>query len=186
VVKAPPAPPKKLPEALKPKPAPKAPPKAPPAKSAPKAAAPKATTKTATTKGPAPTGRLDGITSGLGKEPVKAPAAKGVPAAQTAAEVKKSIDVSIKAKIAPRWNACKVSGVDIDQLKTVVKFRLGENGALLGFTGVTTTGQNDSNRFQVQRHQECAKKAVELAAPFDLPAENYSFWQNYTLDFLKR
>ena len=169
VKKAPPVPPKKaLPPAAQ-----KAPPKAPT----------KVPTKTGTR---GPTGRLDGITDGLGKEAVKKPAAAGAPAAATAAEVRKSIDVSIKSKVNPRWQRCSVSGVDVDQLKTVVKFRLTASGALAGFSSVTTTGENDSNKFQVQRHQECAKRAVELAAPFDLPEENYSFWQNYTLDFIKR
>ncbi len=164
---------------------PKQPPpkQAPPAaKKAPPKAAPKAPTKNA---GARPTGRLDGITEGLGREQTKAPS-KGAPASKTAAEVRRSIDVSIKAAIRPRWDSCRVSGVDVDQLKTVVKFRLTPSGALAGFSGVTTTGENDSNKFQVQRHQECAKRAVELAAPFDLPEENYSFWQNYTLDFIKR
>ncbi|MBL8649552.1 MAG: hypothetical protein JNL35_04025 [Sphingopyxis sp.] len=150
-------------------------------KAAPKAA-PKAPTKQT---GIRPSGRLDGIVDGLGREPTKAPS-KGAPASKTAAEVRRSIDVSIKSAVAPRWNGCRVSGVDVDQLKTVVKFRLTASGALAGFTSVDTSGQNDSNKFQVQRHQECAKRAVELAAPFDLPEENYSFWQNYTLDFIKR
>lgn len=172
--KAPPAktPPTKVPPAKAP--ATKAPPsKAPPAKAPP-------------TRRP-PTGRLDGITDGLTKAPpAKAPPAKGVPAAQTAAEVRKSIDVSIKSAVVPRWNSCRISGVDIGDLSTTVKFRLSQSGGLEGFTSVTTSGQNDSNRFQVQRHQECAKRAVELAAPFDLPSENYDFWRNYTLDFVKR
>lgn len=163
-----PAPPKKSPPAVAKAP-PKATPKAPPKKQ---------------TRGP--TGRLDGIVDGLAKNPTKAPPSKGAPAAATAAEVKRSIDVSIKSAVAPRWNGCRISGVDVDQLKTVVKFRLTQSGALAGFTGVTTSGENDSNKFQVQRHQECAKRAVELAAPFDLPEDNYSFWQNYTLDFIKR
>ncbi len=163
-----PTPPKKQPPAVT-KAAPKAAPKTPPAK------------KTQT----GPTGRLDGITEGLGREQTKAPPNKGAPAAATAAEVRRSIDVSIKAKVGPRWNRCNVSGVDVEQLKTVVIFRLTQAGALAGFSSVTTTGQNDSNRFQVARHQECAKKAIEVAAPFDLPEENYSYWQNYTLDFDK-
>jgi len=149
---------------------PKAAPKAPPAKNRPAR----------------PTGRLDGIAEGLSKSQPKTPASKGAPAAATAAEVKRSIDVSIKSAVAPRWNRCQVSGFDADQLKTVVKFRLTQAGALAGFTSITTTGENDSNKNLVQRHQECAKRAVELAAPFDLPEENYSFWQNYTLDFIKR
>lgn len=162
------APPKQPPAAQKAQP--KAAPKAPPAKDRPAR----------------PTGRLDGIAEGLSRSQPKSPASKGAPAAATAAEVRRSIDVSIKAKVGPRWNGCRISGVDVDQLKTVVKFKLTQSGALAGFTSVNTTGENDSNKFQVQRHQECAKRAVELAAPFDLPEENYSFWQNYTLDFIKR
>lgn len=149
--------------------------------------APKATPKASTRDRSArPTGRLEGIAEGLSRSEPKASSDRGAPAAETAAEVKRSIDVSIKAAVRPRWDSCKVSGVDIDQLKTVVRFRLSRSGALAGFTGVSTSGETDSNTFQIKRHQECAKRAVELAAPFDLPAENYEFWQNYTLDFIKR
>lgn len=164
-----PTPPKKTPPAAE-KAQPKPSPKAPPAKNAPTR----------------PTGRLNGIAEGLGQTQPKNPAAQGAPAAATAAEVRRSIDVSIKARVGPRWDRCSVTGVDVDQLKTVVKFRLSPSGSLTGITSIETTGQTDSNRFQVQRHQECAKRAIELAAPFDLPEENYSFWQNYTLDFIKR
>src|SRR3546814_2444919 len=88
----------------------------------------------------------------------KSPSSKGAPAAATAAEVRRSIDVSIKSAVAPRWNGCRVSGVEIAQLKTVVKFRLTPSGALAGFTGVTTSGETDSNKFQIPRHQACAKR----------------------------
>ena len=135
---------------------------------------------------PRSAGQSSGDLDRIGRELTKSNQSKGAPAAATAAEVRRSIDVSIKAKVGPRWNGCRISGVDVDQLKTVVKFKLTQSGALAGFTSVNTTGENDSNKFQVQRHQECAKRAVELAAPFDLPEENYSFWQNYTLDFIKR
>jgi hypothetical protein len=166
------------------KPVPATPKKSPPAaQKAPPRPTPKAEPKKQSSR---PTGRLDGIVDGLSRSQPKASASKGAPAAATAAEVKRSIDVSIKAAVGPRWNGCRISGVDVDQLKTVVKFRLTQSGALAGFTSVETSGQNDSNKFQVQRHQECAKRAIELAAPFDLPEENYSFWQNYTLDFIKR
>ena len=164
-----PTPPKKQPAAVA-KAAPKAAPKTPPTK------------KTQTR----PTGRLDGITEGLGREQTKAPPNKGAPAAATASQVRRSIDVSIKSAVRPHWDRCQVSGFDADQLSTEVKFRLTATGALAGFTSITTTGQNDSNKNLVQRHQECAKRAVQLAAPFDLPEENFSFWQNYALDFVKR
>ncbi len=172
-----------------PTPRPVARPKVEPAKKQPpavKKATPKAAPKTPAKKtGARPTGRPTGNLDDIGRDLTKSPS-KGAPAARTAAEVRRSIDVSIKSAVAPRWNGCRVTGVDVDQLKTVVKFRLTQSGALAGFTSVTTSGETESNKFQIPRHQECAKRAVELAAPFDLPEENYSFWQNYTLDFIKR
>ncbi|KTE31780.1 MULTISPECIES: hypothetical protein [unclassified Sphingopyxis] len=162
----------------------------PPAKKVPPAvqkAAPKAAPKTPTKKaGVRPTGRLDGIVDGLGREPTKSPS-KGAPAAKTAAEVRQSIDASINAKVRPKWNGCKVSGLDVNLLRTKVEFKLTPSGALAGFTSVVTTGQNESNQFQVARHQECAKRAVELAAPFtELPDDSYSFWKEAELTFFKR
>ena len=170
-------------QVTRPKPAP--PKKQQPAQKAQPKPSPKATPKPKD-RPTRPTGRLDGIAEGLSRAQPKQSSSNGAPAAATAAEVKRSIDVSIKSAVKPRWDSCRVSGIDVDQLKTVVKFRLTRSGALAGFTSVTTTGENDSNTFQIKRHQECAKRAVELAAPFDLPAENYDFWQNYTLDFIKR
>lgn len=188
------APTPKLPPKPAPKPAPKAEPKPPP-KAAPKApareAAPKPAAKAPATKAPAkpatprPTGRLDGILSGLNRD-ASPSASKGAPAAAVAAEVKRSIDVSIKGAVRSPWNRCQVSGLDVDQLSTEVRFRLTRSGALDAITGVRTTGQTDTNRTQVARHQECARRAIELAAPFDLPVENYSVWRDYVLDFVKR
>lgn len=163
-----PAPAKPKPAAVKP---------APPTAPAAKPTAPRTTR---------PTGRLDGLVDGLSPNASTKSPSKGAPAAATSAEVRKSIDVSIKSAIAPRWNSCTVSGFEVAQLKTVVRFRLTQSGGLAGFTSVSTSGQNDSNKSQVQRHQECAKRAIELAAPFDLPADSYEYWQNYTLDFIKR
>ena len=178
-----------------PKPVAKAMPKPPPkpvAKTPPRTAAPKAPAKPPATKAPAPktatprpTGRLDGIIGGLGRDAAPT-ATKGAPAAATAAEVKKSIDVSIKGAVRSPWNRCQVTGLDVDQLSTEVRFRLTRSGALDAITGVRTTGQTDTNRTQVARHQECARRAIELAAPFDLPVENYSVWRDYVLDFVKR
>jgi protein TonB len=168
VAKAPPAPPKKATPAI-----PKAAPKA----------APKAPTKQGTAR---PTGRLDGIAEGLSRSQPKAPASKGAPAAATSAEVKRSIDVSIKAKVSPKWDSCRISGVDVDQLVTTVKFKLSQSGALAGYISVATKGVNDSNKFQVERHQECAKKAIQLASPFDLDPESYDFWKEYTLHLNKK
>lgn len=167
------------------KPVPTPPRKTPPAaakatpKPAPKTAPPKKATA-------GPTGRLDGIFDGLSKSQPKAPASKGAPAAAVGAEVRQAIETSIKAAVKPHWDRCKLSGVDVDQLTTIVRFRLTQSGDLAGFTSVSTTGENDSNKFQVARHQECAKKAVELAAPFRLDPQYFSEWQNRKLEFFKR
>ena len=137
---------------------------------------------------PLPTGRLDGITSGISKdvEGTGHPSGSDPSAQPTLADVETSIDISIKAAVRARWSRCIISGVDVDLLVTTVRFRLSLSGELQSFTSVATKGRNDSNQFQVQRHQECAKRAIELSAPFDLPLNNYGFWQNYTLDFVKK
>ena len=49
-----------------------------------------------------------------------------------------------------------------------------------------TTGQNDSNRTQVSRHQEQAIRAVRTAAPFNLPEQYYSVWQDLEWNFDNR
>ena len=47
-----------------------------------------------------------------------------------------------------------------------------------------TLGQTASNRPQVALHQERARKSIQLAAPFKLPAEYYEAWKDIqvTLD----
>ena len=166
------------------RPVPTPPKKSPPAaqKATPRPA-PKAVTKPRRT---GPSGDLAGIAEGLAKTQPKAPASRGAPAATTSAQVKRSIDVSIKAKVGPPWNRCRVSGLDVDQLVTTVKFRLSQSGALTSFSSVTTSGVNDSNKPQVAIHQECAKKAIQLASPFDLDPDNYDYWKEYTLHLEKK
>ncbi|MDK2762215.1 MAG: hypothetical protein KYX64_12770 [Sphingopyxis sp.] len=162
------APPKQPPAAQKAQP--KAAPKAPPAKDRPAR----------------PTGRLDGIAEGLSKSQPKAPSSKGVPAAAVGPQTQSEIRASINAKVRPYWNRCAVTGVDVNELVTKVEFRLTRAGKLAGFSSVNTTGQNDSNKPQVARHQECAKRAIELASPFDLSEDSYGFWQESDLSFFKR
>jgi hypothetical protein len=168
------------------------------AKAAPKplntaAAAPPKTNKAATVsgKGTTPTkpGGLSrsfddsintiGKASGAGK-------AVGTPAAKTATEVRRAISVSVNSEVRGPWNACKFSGVDVNLLNTVVKFELNRDGTLKRYRSVVTTGQNESNKFQVSRHQECAKLAIGQASPFSLPNENYDFWKDYELEFFKK
>lgn len=178
-----------------PKPVAKAPVKpAPPKAAPPKSAAKSAPAKPAPAK---PVQRGSGLTGlgsqlgdtakreaqGDGKGTTKG---KGTPAAKSGAEIRRTISVSINAEVRGPWNACKVSGVDVDQLVTTIVFRLNPDGTLAGLGSVKTSGVNESNRFQQARFEECARNAIVRAAPFTLPREDYDFWKSYTLDFSKR
>lgn len=48
---------------------------------------------------------------------------------------------------------------------------------------VRQSGVTDTNRPQAGRHAEQAIRAVQLAAPFDLPEEYYEAWKVVTVDF---
>ncbi|MEQ1510843.1 MAG: hypothetical protein ABL909_10655, partial [Sphingopyxis sp.] len=132
-------------------------------------------------------GALDGIADGVARDARPNARATTPPAAVTAAAIRADIRVSINAEVRGPWNGCRVSGVDVDQLKTTIVFRLSQSGALDRIASVNTSGVNDSNRPQLARFEECARRSIQLAAPFaNLPQENYSYWQTYTLDFEKR
>ena len=67
---------------------------------------------------------------------------------------------------------------------TVVTWDLNPDGSLKGRPRVVrTTGVTDSNRPQVDLYGERAVRAVQLAAPFDLPEEYYEHWDRLTWEF---
>ena len=51
---------------------------------------------------------------------------------------------------------------------------------------VSQTGINDSNRPQASLHAERAIRAVQLAAPFNLPTQFYSRWRRLQWTFDRR
>ncbi len=136
---------------------------------------------------PRPSGALDGIAAGVARDAQRNARAATPPAVQSAAAIRADIRVSINSEVRTPWNACRVSGIDVDQLKTTIVFRLTQSGGLDRMVSVNTAGVNDSNRPQLQRFEECARRAIQLATPFaNLPQEHYTYWQTYTLDFEKR
>lgn len=161
---------------------------APPKKQPPaKKAEPKAAPKTATPakKNPTrPTGRLDGIVDGLSKAPTKSTQTKGAPAAATAAEVKRSIDVAIDGKILPYWRRNVPSGLDIDQLRVVLRIQLSRDGRVTSVSQVgELTGKTDSNAPQQKLFVERAERSIRQASPFDLPDEYYDQWKVWDVTF---
>lgn len=84
---------------------------------------------------------------------------------------------AIAREIKPHWQP--PSGPGVEDIITVLQFRLNEDGSLAGRPRmVSQRGVTDINRAQASRHAEQAIRAVQLAAPFDLPPEYYNAWKN--------
>lgn len=99
-----------------------------------------------------------------------------VPASQIGASARASLLQAISNRIRPRWQP--PSGPEVDEITTYLRFRLNPDGSLAGPPSfVRQTGVNDVNRAQADRHRELAIRAVQLAAPFDLPEEYYEAWK---------
>lgn len=100
-----------------------------------------------------------------------------IPASQIGPSAQASIIQAIVRQIRPHWNA--PSGVDAEMLVTELAFDLNEDGSLKGRPRVIRqSGDTDSNRPQKALHAERAIRAVQLAAPFDLPPEYYNAWKS--------
>ncbi|HEX7820787.1 MAG TPA: cell envelope biogenesis protein TolA, partial [Sphingobium sp.] len=90
---------------------------------------------------------------------------------------KRALNTEISRQLKPKWKA--PTGADVDQLVTILRWRLNEDGSLAsGPDLVEQTGKTDTNRPQQQLHIEAAIRAVRAAAPFDLPPQYYSTWKN--------
>jgi hypothetical protein len=89
---------------------------------------------------------------------------------------------AVARQIKPHWTAPQ--GADADKLVTVISWSLNPDGSLAGRPDVVQQlGVNDANRAQAQRHAEQAIRAVQLAAPFDLPAPYYAKWKRASFRF---
>ncbi|WP_090201149.1 hypothetical protein [Erythrobacter sp. HL-111] len=100
-----------------------------------------------------------------------------IPASRIGASAKASIIQAIVRQIRPHWTA--PSGADAELLVTELAFDLNEDGSLKGRPRVLRqSGVNEANRPQQALHAERAIRAVQLAAPFDLPDEYYEAWKS--------
>lgn len=207
IVKPEPPRPQPKPEPPKPAPAPRAaPPPKPvarpaPARPAPRAAPappPKPTPKPAQARArphaqpaarPAPARPTASAPRNAGASSFAAAFKAGVPGAQTASgqsrnppaaaigpAVRSSLAGAISRQLKPRWAAPQ--GADADKLVTILSWSLNRDGSLAGRPAVVRQeGITDANRAQADRHAEQAIRAVQLAAPFELPDEFYDAWK---------
>ena len=101
---------------------------------------------------------------------------QGTPAAAFGAAEQAALSQAINRQLKPHWSAPQ--GVDAEKLVTVLSWELNPDGSLKGRPQVVSqTGITDSNRPQASLHAERAIRAVQLAAPFDLPEEFYDRWK---------
>ena len=113
---------------------------------------------------------------------------KGIPAAQASGPahnppaaaigpaVQSALAGAISRQLKPHWAAPQ--GADAEKLVTILSWSLNRDGTLAGPPRlVRQEGITDSNRAQAARHAEQAMRAVQLAAPFTLPAEYFGAWQ---------
>ena len=104
-----------------------------------------------------------------------------IPASEIGASAKASLAQAVARQIKPKW--APPDGPEVEKITSFVRFRLNEDGSLAGKPQmVRQTGVNATNRAQAARHAEQAVRAVQLAAPFDLPAEYYEAWKVITAD----
>ena len=104
------------------------------------------------------------------------------PAARAGPQVAASLRQAVARQLKPHWVAPQ--GAEADQLVTILRFSLNRDGSLAGRpTVVDQSGVTAANRAQQARHAEQAVRAVQLAAPFDLPEEYYAQWKTVTSRF---
>lgn len=101
------------------------------------------------------------------------------PAAAIGPAVRSALAGALSREIKPHWAAPQ--GAEAELLVTYLSFSLNPDGSLAGKpTLVRQEGITDANRAQAARHAEQAIRAVQLAAPFDLPNEYYDAWKRVT------
>jgi membrane protein involved in colicin uptake len=114
-------------------------------------------------------------------------ASRNPPAQKAGPAVTSSLLGAISREIRPHWQGKVPEGADSEKLVTVLRWNLNRDGTLAGAPQVIgQEGITDANRPQAARHAEQAVRAVQLAAPFDLPEEYYDTWKRVTIKFDKR
>ncbi|NCP14233.1 MAG: energy transducer TonB [Sphingomonadales bacterium] len=108
------------------------------------------------------------------------------PAAAFGRAEQAALSSAITRQLRPHWSA--PSGVDTEKLVSIVSWNLNADGTLRGRpTCKTTEGSiTASNRPQASVHCERAIRAVQLAAPFNLPEQFYDRWKALEWQFDRR
>jgi len=108
------------------------------------------------------------------------------PAATFGSAERAALSSAITRQLRPHWNA--PTGVDAEKLVSIVSWKLNPDGSLKGRPTCQTRSSSvtESNRPQAGLHCERAIRAVQLAAPFNLPEQFYSRWDDLEWQFDRR
>jgi len=108
------------------------------------------------------------------------------PAATFGAKEAADLRSAISRQIKRNWSA--PNGVEAELLVSVVRWQLNQDGTLKGRPTCRTNPNSitESNRPQSSLHCERAIRAVQLAAPFKLPEQFYSRWDDLEWQFDRR
>jgi hypothetical protein len=123
---------------------------------------------------------LEGRGSSTNTQETRAPAAAFGRAERAA------LSSAITRALRPHWTA--PSGLDAEQLISTVSWELNPDGTLRGTPRCRTDPGSitESNRPQAGLHCERAIRAVQRAAPFDLPDQFYDRWKALEWQFDRR
>lgn len=100
------------------------------------------------------------------------------PAQAAGPAVRSSLIGAISRELRPHLYGKLPEGADAEKLVTILRWHLNRDGTLAGpVEFIRQEGQTDANRPQWERHKELSIRAVQLAAPFDLPEEYYDAWK---------
>lgn len=110
----------------------------------------------------------------------------GAPAATFGRIERAALTSAITRQLRRHWSAPQ--GVDAEKLVSVVSWKLNRDGSLKGRPSCQTRSSTitASNRPQASLHCERAIRAVQLAAPFNLPEPFYSRWDDLEWQFDRR
>jgi hypothetical protein len=146
--------------------------------------------KQAPSASPKPTGKTGGslfdqtFAEGAGSSPTAKD--KGPPASIFGPKEAADLRSAISRQIKKNWSA--PNGVQAELLVSVVSWKLNPDGTLKGRPTCRTSANSitESNRPQATLHCERAIRAVQLAAPFKLPEQFYSRWDDLEWQFDRR
>ncbi|TPE60472.1 TonB C-terminal domain-containing protein [Sandaracinobacter neustonicus] len=94
-----------------------------------------------------------------------------------------TLEQAIRAQIAPCWNP-PIGGSDVADMTAVLRIRLNKDGSVAAPPEfVSQTGATAGNQAYARAFVETARRAVLRCAPLELPADLYSYWREFELNF---